>query len=110
MGFGNFRIPEALMVILVGVALGWITGLNTGDQVDAAADNVKWWGPTWTADELFADFSLAGDYIGVIVPLGKQDSASIRKRFANYHLIFQIISLVVLLQVSALPVRPSCAW
>lgn len=58
------------MVILVGVALGWITGLNTTETVDIAAKNLKWWGPAWSADDLFADFDLAGDYMGVIVPLG----------------------------------------
>jgi AGZA family xanthine/uracil permease-like MFS transporter len=69
-GFGKYRIPEALMVIIVGVALGWITGLNTTDAVDAASANLKWWGPAFTADDLFADFDLAGDYLGVIIPLG----------------------------------------
>lgn len=29
-------------VILVGVILGWITGLNKSEDVDAAADLVKW--------------------------------------------------------------------
>ena len=70
LGFGNYRIPEALQVILVGVILGWATGLNEGDAVDAAADNVKWWGPDWSADELFADFDLVKDYLGIVIPLG----------------------------------------
>lgn len=33
---------SVVKVILVGVALGWITGLNKSSDVDEAADLVKW--------------------------------------------------------------------
>ena len=46
-GWGNWRIPEACMVILVGVVLGWATGLNQGQAVKDAAALVTWWGPVW---------------------------------------------------------------
>ena len=29
-------------VVIVGVALGWITGLNKSEDVDDAADLIKW--------------------------------------------------------------------
>ncbi|KAL3902717.1 MAG: hypothetical protein SGARI_005702 [Bacillariaceae sp.] len=45
-GWGKFRCPEALQVILVGVILGWATGLNQPQDVKDAAELVKWWGPS----------------------------------------------------------------
>jgi adenine/guanine/hypoxanthine permease len=43
---GNWRMPGSLHVILVGSALGWITGLKTAKEVDNAAALVNWWDPT----------------------------------------------------------------
>ncbi|CAN0344518.1 unnamed protein product, partial [Ascophyllum nodosum] len=69
-GWGNFRIPEALQqVILVGVALGWITGLNKSSDVKDAADLFKWYGPTWTGNELVENFYDTKDYMGIIFPI-----------------------------------------
>jgi adenine/guanine/hypoxanthine permease len=53
-GFGKYRIPEAVMVILVGVFLGWITGLNSTTAVKDAAKLAQWSPPQFVADELFA--------------------------------------------------------
>ena len=39
-GFGDWRLPEALQVILVGSLLGWATGLNKGADVEAAAESI----------------------------------------------------------------------
>jgi len=75
-GIGNYRIPEALMVIIVGTVLGWSTGLNDGDKVDAALDLVKWWGPVWSADDLFDDFSEVKDYLGIVIPIGISAAAT----------------------------------
>jgi AGZA family xanthine/uracil permease-like MFS transporter len=44
-GYGRFRLPEAFQVILVGVILGWATGLNTPEPTKEAAKLVRWWGP-----------------------------------------------------------------
>ena len=44
-GYGSFRLPEALQVILVGVILGWATGLNSPEATKEAAQLVQWWGP-----------------------------------------------------------------
>jgi len=63
-GWGKWRIPEALQVILIGVALGWATGLNEGQTVKDAAKLVDWIGPDWSADELFENFDLVKDYLG----------------------------------------------
>jgi AGZA family xanthine/uracil permease-like MFS transporter len=68
-GYGNYRCPEALMVIIVGTALGWATGLNDKQAVEDASNLVKWWGPVWTADELFEDFSEVKDYLGTLMCL-----------------------------------------
>lgn len=35
-------VKQLYQVIIVGVALGWITGLNKKQDVDDAADLVKW--------------------------------------------------------------------
>ena len=75
-GIGKYRIPEALMVIIVGVILGWATGLNDGDDVKRAKDLVKWWGPDWSGDDLFADFSDVKDYLGIVVPIGISAAAT----------------------------------
>jgi AGZA family xanthine/uracil permease-like MFS transporter len=45
LGFGNWRLPEALQVILVGIILGWATGYNDPQVTKDAAKLVKWWGP-----------------------------------------------------------------
>jgi AGZA family xanthine/uracil permease-like MFS transporter len=75
-GWGKFRIPEASMVILVGSVLGWITGLNTGQNVKDASKLVKWWGPVWTAGEMFSNFSLVVDYLGIVIPIGISAAAT----------------------------------
>lgn len=75
-GYGKFRLPEALQVILVGTALGWMTGLNSGEMVKEAASLVKWWGPDWSANELFEDFGLVKDYLGIIIPIGISATAT----------------------------------
>lgn len=69
-GWGRFRIPEACMVILVGTVLGWATGLNQPQAVRDAAKLVKWWGPVFTVKEMFEDFSLISEYLGIIIPIG----------------------------------------
>ncbi|CAN0464065.1 unnamed protein product, partial [Scytosiphon promiscuus] len=56
-------------VIIVGVALGWITGLNKSEAVDDAADLVKWHGPVWTGSEVFDNFGDTKDYLGIIFPI-----------------------------------------
>ena len=64
------------MVILSGVILGWATGLNQPETVKQAATLVKWWGPVWTADELFSDFSAISDYLGIVIPIGISATAT----------------------------------
>ncbi|CAB9503591.1 Inherit from COG: Xanthine uracil vitamin C permease [Seminavis robusta] len=76
LGFGSFRMPEALQVILVGVALGWATGINEGQAVQDAADLVKWYGPHWSANDLFADFGMVKDYMGIVIPIGISATAT----------------------------------
>ena len=75
-GVGNWRCPEALQVILVGIFLGWTSGLNNKQTVREAAKLVKWWGPTWSADELFADFGEVSDYLGIVIPIGISATAT----------------------------------
>jgi len=113
-GYGWFRIPEAVMVILVGIILGWATGLNEKERVRNAgaftfcvaclpvscyfclsclhlfiadislclfllfitAKLVKWWGPDWSADDLFADFGEVADYLGIVIPIGISAAAT----------------------------------
>ncbi|CAN0017419.1 unnamed protein product [Ascophyllum nodosum] len=69
LGWGRYKIPEALQVILVGVALGWITGLNKSSDVEDAVDLVKWYGPTWTGGEMLENFADTKDYLGIIFPI-----------------------------------------
>jgi hypothetical protein len=61
---------------LIGVILGWATGLNQPQEVVNAAQLVKWWGPDWSADELFSDFSLVADYLGIVIPIGISAAAT----------------------------------
>jgi AGZA family xanthine/uracil permease-like MFS transporter len=75
-GYGPYRIPEAVTVILIGVILGWATGLNQPQTVIDAAQLVRWWGPDWSADELFSDFSLVADYLGIVIPIGISAAAT----------------------------------
>jgi AGZA family xanthine/uracil permease-like MFS transporter len=75
-GWGKFRIPEAVTVILVGVVMGWITGLNDASAVRSASKLVKWSAPVWSGDDLFADFSEIGDYLGIIIPIAIASSSA----------------------------------
>ena len=75
-GFGGVRCPEALQVIIVGVILGWATGVNEVSAVQDAAKLVKWWGPKWVADEMFADFSTIKDFLGIVIPIGISAAAT----------------------------------
>ena len=76
LGFGNFRLPEAVQVILIGVILGWATGLSKPEDVEEAAKLVKWHGPVWTAGDMFNEFKLVKDYLGIIIPIGISAAAS----------------------------------
>ena len=75
-GYGSVRLPEALQVILAGVILGWATGLNKGKAVEDASKLVKWWGPVFAAEELFSDFSLIKDYLGIVIPIAISATAT----------------------------------
>jgi adenine/guanine/hypoxanthine permease len=75
-GYGSFKLPEALQVILVGVILGWATGLNTTEVVTKATEHCKWWGPDWSAGDLFSDFGLVKDYLGIVIPIGISATAT----------------------------------
>jgi adenine/guanine/hypoxanthine permease len=76
LGYGQYRIPEAMMVILVGCILGWMTGLNQPSETQKAAQLVRWWGPAWTAGDLFSDFALVKDYLGIVIPIGISAAAT----------------------------------
>jgi adenine/guanine/hypoxanthine permease len=76
LGYGSYRLPEALQVIIIGVILGWATGLNEAQTVKDAADLVKWWGPIWTAGDMFKEFSLVADYLGIVIPIGISAAAT----------------------------------
>jgi len=76
LGWGDWRLPEALQVILVGVILGWATGLNQKSTVQEAADLVKWYGPDWSANDLFSDFGLVKDYLGIVIPIAISATAT----------------------------------
>ncbi len=75
-GYGKYRVPEALQVILVGVLLGWATGLNDPQATRDAAKLVKWWGPVWTAGDMFREFHLVKDYLGIVIPIGISAAAT----------------------------------
>ncbi|CAJ1935006.1 unnamed protein product [Cylindrotheca closterium] len=75
-GVGKYRIPEALQVILVGVILGWATGLNDPEDTKQAAELVKWWGPVWSAGDMFGDFGMVKDYLGIVIPIGISAAAT----------------------------------
>lgn len=75
-GYGSFRCPEALQVILVGVILGWATGLNKTSDVTAAAKLVKWWGPDLSIDDLIDAFPIIKDYLGIVIPIAISATAT----------------------------------
>ncbi len=56
-------------IILIGVILGWATGLNKSADVVGASKLVKWWGPVWTAGEMFDD-------LGIVIPIGISAAAT----------------------------------
>jgi adenine/guanine/hypoxanthine permease len=76
MPLGFCRMPEALQVILVGAALGWITGYNKASTVEDAKKLVKWWGPCWAAQDVFEGFDLVADYLGIVIPIAISATAT----------------------------------
>lgn len=70
-GWGDWRMPEALQVLLVGVILGWATGLNDLSQLHDASQQVGWTGPSWAGSQLWGnDFVRIREFLGLIIPLG----------------------------------------
>jgi AGZA family xanthine/uracil permease-like MFS transporter len=73
---GLEQLSNSLAAPLVGyqtimwVFLGWYSGLNDKQGVSDAAELVKWWGPVWSANDLFEDFSEVKDYLGIVIPIG----------------------------------------
>jgi len=63
-------------VIIVGVILGWASDLNKKQTVQDAAKLVKWWGPVWSAGEMFQDFNEVWDYMGIVIPIGISAAAT----------------------------------
>ena len=62
------KLPPSVIVVAVGVALGWADGLKTGSQLSAAADNVQVYGVSTGFDAL-GDWSSVGEYIGITFPV-----------------------------------------
>jgi hypothetical protein len=56
-------------IILIGVILGWATGLIKSADVVGASKLDKWWGPVWTAGKMF-------DNLGIIIPIGISAAAT----------------------------------
>jgi hypothetical protein len=56
-------------IILIGVILGWATGLNKSADVVGASKLVKWWGPVWVAGKMFDD-------LGIVIPIGISAAAT----------------------------------
>ncbi len=56
-------------IILIGVILGWATGINKSADFVGASELIKWWGPVWTAGEIFDD-------IGIVIPIGISSAAT----------------------------------
>ena len=70
-GWGKWRMPEALQVLIVGVVLGWATGLNDPQLVKESAQFVGWVGPSWAGSQLWGDdFGRIQELMGLIIPLG----------------------------------------
>lgn len=76
LGYKNIRLPEALQVILVGVIMGWATGVNTPAATAAASESVKWYGASWCGADVFAQFGDIPNYLGTIIPLGISATAT----------------------------------
>ncbi|CAM9464258.1 unnamed protein product [Ascophyllum nodosum] len=69
LSWGNVKIPEVMQVILVGIGLGWLTGLNKSSDMGHAADLIKWYGPTWAGQDIADNLSSTKDYLGIIIPI-----------------------------------------
>lgn len=82
-GYGKYRLPEAVTVTIVGVVLGWATGLNEAQDVVDASLLVGWWPPRFTAGDLFANFSLVSQYLGIVIPLGISAATSTLMRLVS---------------------------
>lgn len=61
-------VPKSLIVVVVGTILGWADGVQTGDQLSDAADQVKWYGLS-SGGSAITDWSDVGDYLGTVIPV-----------------------------------------
>lgn len=76
--FGNIDfgpIPKSLLVVIIGLALGWADGVRTADNLVGVGENVKAWG-IHTGFTALGDWSSIGDYIGTVFPVALAAAAA----------------------------------
>jgi len=76
--YGNVNtgcFPQALMIALSGIALGWADGIANVDLIKAASSEVKWRGVSW-GKEAWTDWTHATEYLGTLIPVAFAASAN----------------------------------
>jgi len=66
--FGD-KLPPSVLVVALGVALGWADGLKTGEALSAAAEKVEFYGISGEGFSALGDWSAVGNYLGITVPV-----------------------------------------
>jgi len=69
-------IPEALIIAMIGTALGWAFGDLTGDAVVESASELGFRLPMFYADDLFGAIQQLGPYLGVTIPVAVTAAAN----------------------------------
>lgn len=75
-GLRTGLIPEALIIAVVGTALGWAFGDLTGDAVVESASELGFRLPLFYADNLFGAIHQLGPYLGVTIPVAVTAAAN----------------------------------
>ena len=76
--YGNVNtgcFPQALMIALSGIALGWADGIANVDLIKAASSEVKWRGIS-SGYDAWTDWTHATEYLGTLIPVAFAASAN----------------------------------
>lgn len=61
-------LPIALVALLIGTALGWITSLNQASAVRDAARLIKGYPPVFPIRDIFNHFHTISEYLSTTIP------------------------------------------
>lgn len=63
-------VPTSVVVMIVGIVIGWSGGYQTSETLRTESQNVKFYHGSVPIGDIFTHFSEVSPYIGLIIPVG----------------------------------------